>query len=75
MIILVVVIVVMTMRNCRSSRKEPQSALTQPDSMDSIGRAEPYGRIIPSGMAPPPYGAYPQYTTASHDMTDRFVLL
>lgn len=71
-IVLVVVLVVKTMRNCRSTRKEPQSVLTQPDNMDSLGRTDTYGRIMhqPTGMAPPPYGAYPQYTP-SHDMTDR----
>ena len=63
------------MRNCRSTTKEPQTVLTQPDNMDSLGRGDTYNRItrIPSGMAPPPYGAYPQYGTPSHDMTDRFV--
>ena len=76
-IILVVVLVVKTMRNCRSTTKEPQTVLTQPDNMDSLGRGDTYNRItrIPSGMAPPPYGAYPQYGTPSHDMTDRFVYL
>ena len=65
------------MRNCRSTTKEPQTVLTQPDNMDSLGRGDTYNRItrIPSGMAPPPYGAYPQYGTPSHDMTDRFVYL
>ena len=70
-IIIVVVLVVKMMRNRRNMKRDPQAGLTQPDNMDSMARTDPYNRIIPTGMAPPPYGAYPQYGTASHDMTDR----
>lgn len=73
-IVLVVVLVVKTMRNRRNLKREPQAGLTQPENMDSLGRGgDTYNRVIPAGMAPPPYRSYPQYGTASHDMTDRWV--
>jgi len=69
-IVLVIVVVVMRMRMCQNVKREPQSAvLTQPHNMDSIGRADTFGRIITT--APPPYASYPQYGT-SHD-TDRYL--
>ena len=74
-IVLVVVLIVKVMRNRRNIKREPQGVLTQPGNMDSLGRGDTYNRNLTQGIAPPPYGAYPVYGTASHDMTDRYVTM
>lgn len=74
-VVLVAVIVIKMVRGRRMRKQDPSAGLTQPENMDSMGRADPYNRILPAGIAPPPYGSYAHYTAASHDMTDRCVLV